>query len=202
LVGSEILALDPVHVPDRKQVSDKLFRMTKWTLSNVGSRSVSMEDWFIAMRNRVFPVTSFIRPPEHFDFTAHPDMFHEYQGHLPFLTDKKFSDMAQLFGIMCENATLRQLTAIARIWSHAVEFGLIKERGKIKILGAGLLSSYSECVHALDLIKKGRTVPFDLKTVITTAGRTFEFHKKYFVLESIEQIGIALYDYGAQQHLI
>ena len=62
------------------------------------------------------------------------------------------------------------------------DFCLIKEKGKIKILGAGLLSSHGECLHAKEMIKKGKLVPFDLRKIIATPGRTFEYHKKYFVL--------------------
>ena len=202
ITGSKKLGLDAKHVPNRNAVSERLRRMTGWTLSNAGNKNVSIEDWFIAMRKREFPVTDFIRPPEHFDYTSKPDLLHEYFGHLPFLTDKKFAKLAQKFGTMCKKANRRQLMQISRIWSLCVEFGLVKERGKVKLLGAGLLSSYGEAKFTAEKIKKGDIIPFDLHEVINTAGRTYEWHKKIFVMESISQIDEALTVYGKKEGLL
>jgi len=202
LVGSKKLALDPKHVPDIKQVSERLTKMTGWKLSKATSKNMSMQDWFIAMRKGSFPVTDYIRKPENFDHTSMPDLFHDYSGHLPFFTDKKFADMAYAFGVMCEKANQRQLLQISRIWSLGVEFGLIKEKGKIKLFGAGLISSYGESLHAVALIKKGRVVPFDLKRVIATPGKVYELHKKYFVVNSVKDISDALFAYGKKESLV
>ena len=161
-----------------------------------------MKDWFVAMERRSFPVTDYIRPPEHFDYTAKPDLLHEYFGHLPFFTDKKFAATAQKFGEMCKHANKRQLVEISRIWSLGVEFGAIREKGKIKLLGAGLLSSYAECRYAVDIIKKGRVVPFELEAVIKTPGRTFEWHKKFFVMNSVKDISDMLLAYGKKEALV
>lgn len=202
LVGSKKLALDTRHVPDITIVSKRLKKMSGWTLSNCGNKSVPMKNWFVAMQKRSFPVTDYIRPPEHFNYTAKPDLLHEYFGHLPFFTDKKFADMAQKFGAMCKKANRRQLLQISRIWSLGVEFGLINENGKIKLFGAGLLSSYGECLHAVKMIKKGNVVPFELDKVIATPGRTFEWHKKYFVMNSVNDISNMLVDYGKKEGLL
>jgi len=202
LVGCKKLALDPKCVPDMRRVSARIKSINGWTLSEAGNKTMSMEDWFVAMGKRSFPVTDYIRKPENFDYTPMPDLFHEYFGHLPFLTDKKFADMAQKFGLMCAHANKRQLLQISRIWSLGVEFGLIKERGKIKFLGAGLLSSYGECLHANAMIEKGNVVPFDLKKVIATSGRTYEYHKKYFIVNSLDDISNALLAYGKKEALV
>lgn len=198
----ERLALDPAHVPDIQRVTARIYGMTGWKLLSVGHKSVSIDDWFTALRKRIFPVTNYIRQPEHFEYTAKPDMFHEYFGHVPFLTDKKFAAVTQKFGALCKNANKRQALQISRIWSLGVEFSLIKEKNTIKIFGAGLLSSHGECLHAIDLIKKGRVVPFDLKKVIATPGRTYEYHKKYFVLNSMDDISDALDAYAKKESLV
>jgi phenylalanine-4-hydroxylase len=202
LTGFKKLSLDPKHVPEMKAVSSRIHKMSGWKLVNCGDKTVPMKDWFVAMKNRSFPVTDYIRPPEHFDYTAKPDLLHEYFGHLPFFTDKKFADVAQKFGAMCAKANHRQLIQISRIWSLGVEFGLVREKGKIKILGAGLLSSYGECLNAVASIKKGRMRPFKLENVIATPGRTFEWHKKYFVMNSVNDISATLIAYGKREHLL
>jgi len=202
LAASKKLALDKKHIPDIKLVSSRVHKMTGWTLSDCGTKSVSMKDWFEAMDKRTFPVTDYMRASKDFDYTAKPDLFHEYFGHLPFFTDKKFAGMAQKFGAMCKHANKRQLIQISRIWSLGVEFGLIKENGKIKLLGAGLLSSYGECLHAVKMIKSGRVVPFDLDKVIATPGKTYEWHKQYFVMNSMLDIADALVAYGKKESLL
>lgn len=201
LAGSKKLALDPTHVPDMKRTSARIEKMTGWKLAEAGNVTMSMKDWFKAMKRRSFPVTDYIRKPEHFDYSATPDLFHEYFGHLPFLTDKKFAAMAQKFGTMCARANKRQLLQISRIWSLGVEFGMIKESGKIKFLGAGLLSSYGESKHAMNMIKKGNVVPFDIKKVVKTSGRTYEYHKKYFIVNKTSDIMDALMAYGKKEGL-
>lgn len=202
LIGSKKLALDPKHIPDMKTVSARLKKTSGWTLKNCGNRSVSMEDWFLSMRKRSFPVTNYIRIPEHFDYTAKPDLLHEYFGHLPFFTNKKFAEMAQKFGEMCKHANKRQLVEISRIWSLGVEFGAIKENGKIKLIGAGLLSSYGECLYAMKMIKKGKIAPFELKAVTKTPGRTYEWHKKYFVMNGVKDISDMLTAYNKKESLL
>src|SRR5262249_23098003 len=129
--GVKKLSLNPSRVPDRGATSARIKKMTGWTLSDAESKSLSIKKWFEEMDNRSFPVTSYIRKPENFDYTRMPDLFHEYFGHLPFFTSKKFDAMAHEFGKVCKNANERQLLQISRIWSLGVEFGLIKENGKI-----------------------------------------------------------------------
>jgi phenylalanine-4-hydroxylase len=201
-VGFKKLALDPKRAPEMKRVSRRIHKMSGWTLSNAGNKNVPMKEWFVTMRERSFPVTDYIRKPEDFDYTAKPDLLHEYFGHLPFFTDKNFADMAHAFGVLCERANKRQLIQISRIWSLGVEFGLIREKGKVKLLGAGLLSSYGETLHAKKLIEQGKIVPFDLKKVIATPGRTYELHKKYYVVDNIQQISDALREYGRKEALV
>jgi len=202
LVGFKKLALDPARVPNMKRMSVRINRMSGWTLSNAKNNNLAMKDWFTCMRKCSFPVTDYIRKPEHLDYTPSPDLFHEYFGHLPFFTDKKFGDLAQEFGIMCARANDRQLLQLSRIWSLGIEFGLIKENGKIKFIGAGLLSSHGESLHAEAMIKRGRVVLFNLKQVIATSGRTYEYHKKYFLLNSLDDISNGLRAYAAKESLL
>lgn len=202
LVGFKKLALDSQQVPDIENISRRVSNLSGWKLANAKNKSLSMKDWFIAMRERSFPVTDYIRQPGNLDYTRMPDLFHEYFGHLPFFTSKEFAAMAHEFGSFCKHANKRQLTQIGRIWSLGVEFGLIKEKGKIKLLGAGLLSSYGECKPALVMIKdKKKIVPFTLVEVIKTPGKTYQYHEKFFVLNSVKQISEALRAYAKKESL-
>ncbi len=112
--------------------------------------------------------------------------------------------MAYQFGVVARNANRRQLAQISRIWAHSIEFGLIKEKGKIKLLGAGLLSSFGESQHARDVIekkRKGKIVPFKLSEVIATVGNPRKYHKKYFAVNSLDDISNALCAYSKKEAL-
>jgi biopterin-dependent aromatic amino acid hydroxylase len=125
----------------------------------------------------------------------------ELIGHLPYFTDRKFAAMAHEFGALCRHATPRQKLQISRIWSLGVEFGLVKERGKVKLFGAGLLSSYGETLHAQAMIRKGKIAPFDLREVTKTPGRTYEYHRKYFVLNKPRDVLGFLRAYAKKESL-
>lgn len=202
LVGFKKLGLDPRHVPSISQTSRRLKKLSGWTLVKAKSSSVSIKDWFAAMGRRTFPVTDYIRKPKNFDYTPQPDLFHEYFGHLPYFTDKKFAAMAEEFGILCRHANPRQMLQISRLWSLGIEFGLVRERGRIKLFGAGLQSSYGESLHAETSIKKGKVIPFTLKEVTKTPGRTYEYHKRFFVLENVQEVRRALRSYAAKESLL
>lgn len=202
--GFKKLALDPKRVPTMGATSKRIRKMSGWKLTSAQNKNLSMKEWFPPMGKRLFPVTNYIRKPESIDFTSLPDLFHEYFGHLSFLTDKKFADIAYQFGVLCENANHRQLVQISRIWAHSIEFGLMKEKNGIKLLGAGLLSSFGEAQHAQAIIqkkKKGKLVPFELTEVITTVGDPRKYHQKYFVLENVQQIGDMLSEYAKRESL-
>ncbi len=199
--GMKKLALDPEHVPDINKTSVRLRKLSGWNLSNAKNKSLAMRDWFRKMYQKSFPVTDYIRKPEDFDYTRMPDLFHEYFGHLPYFTDKNFAAIAYQFGVLCRHADKRQLLQISRIWSLGIEFGLIRERGRIKFLGAGLLSSYGECLHAKKLIKRGKVTPFNLREVITTPGKTYEYHPKYFILKNIREVADVLRAYAQRESL-
>jgi len=202
LAGVKKLALDPKHIPDMAKTSARVAKMSGWKLRKARTPSLSMAEWFRAMNEKTFPVTDYIRKPENFDYTPMPDLFHEYTGHLPFFTDKQYAALAHRFGTLSQKANKRQLLQISRIWSLGLEFGLIKENGKLKVLGAGLLSSHGESKNALALIKKGKVVPFTLREVTATPGRTYEFHKKYFVVNSIKEVGDVLGAYAKKEALV
>lgn len=197
--GLETLELDPKRLPDIRHMSERLSRLSGWTLSNAKDEYLSMQDWFPLLRKRSFPVTDYIRRPEEIEYTPLPDLFHEYFGHLAFFTDPKFGDIAQEFGAACKGASERQILEISRIWWYTIEFGLVRENGEEKVLGAGLLSSPRECLHALS--GKSEIAPFDLGEVIRTPGSPHELHKKYFFVESIRSIRYFLSEYVKREGL-
>lgn len=190
LVGLRKIGFNPKKLPHKDEISKKIKELTGWKLVSAENKYLTDKEWFEHFRHNRFPVTDFIRKPEELDFTPLPDMFHDFFGHLPFMTNKKFTDLVELFGKAFKLAPKNKKHWIARLWWHSIEFGLIKENNEIKILGAGLISSHKEFLHSLRAPHR----PFVLRDVVRTPKATHDIHPQFFVLESWEQLKSMLED--------
>ena len=74
----------------------------------------------------------------------------------------------------------------ARLYWHRVEFGLAREKGELKILGAGLASSFGEAHFSLESDKVER-LPFSVERAVRTAYRHDAFQPRYLVSQSLDQ---------------
>ena len=75
---------------------------------------------------------------------------------------------------------------VARIYWHSVEFGLAREGSELKILGAGLASSFGEAHFSLEDATVER-LPFSVAKAIGTAYKHDAFQPRYLVSRSLEQ---------------
>ena len=83
---------------------------------------------------------------------------------------------------------VRVIGAPVAIQSGAIEeFGLIHEGGRLKIFGAGIVSSHGESIYALEDPAPQR-IAFDLKRVMRTHYRIDAFQETYFVIKSFEDL--------------
>lgn len=80
------------------------------------------------------------------EYSPEPDIFHEVLGHVIMLADKEFAQISQEFGLFSLGATEEQISALGALFWYTVEFGSIKEEGKIKAYGGGIASSLGECM--------------------------------------------------------
>ncbi len=79
---------------------------------------------------------------------------------------------------------------LRRLYWHSVEFGLAREGGEVKILGAGLASSFGEAHVALEA--EVRRPRFTLKDAANTAYRNDRFQPLYFVADSLDVVAADL----------
>ena len=82
---------------------------------------------------------------------------------------------------------LHALEYLARLYWYTVEFGLIQGPQGLRIYGAGILSSPSEIVYALEATEPHR-VGFDLRRVMRTRYKIDSFQQTYFVIDGFEQL--------------
>ena len=84
---------------------------------------------------------------------------------------------------------------LARLFWFTVEFGLIREGGRNRLYGSGLISSPGESKHALTSKDVDRR-PFDLEAVCNTSFEIDHFQPILYVLDSFEQLRDAMDTYA------
>ncbi len=164
--------------------------------------------FFACLAAREFPTTVLIRPREVMDYLPEPDIFHDVFGHVPLHAHRVFADFLQTYGkaaLLCEDE--EHVKRLSRLFWFTVEFGLIKEDGRVKIYGSGLVSSHGEAAYSLKgqwgqsaAECKERPVaewrPFDLDRICNTDFEIHHYQPIYYVLESFEQLRDAMNQYA------
>lgn len=186
LTGLEALGLID-KVPDFDAVNTRLSELTGWTIVPVPGL-IPAEPFFEHLANRRFPVTNWLRGRDELDYIVEPDMFHDFFGHVPILTQPMFADFMQLYGARAKDAiALGGDVMITRLYWYTAEFGLIQEAGApLKAFGAGLMSSGSELPFALG--PDAKTRPADVETIMRTDYEIDSFQRVYFVLSSFRDL--------------
>jgi phenylalanine-4-hydroxylase len=194
--GLKALDLNAGGIPDFAVINPKLKALTGWTVVCVPGL-VPDEVFFDHLANRRFVSGQFIRKPDQLDYLQEPDIFHDVFGHVPMLTDPDFADYMQAYGIGGQRAAgLGVLDQLARLYWYTVEFGLMESPQGLRIYGAGIVSSATESVFALEDASPNR-IAFDLERVMRTLYRIDDFQQAYFVIPSIEALkAVTLQDFA------
>lgn len=174
-------------VPGFAAASRVLGAATGWSLVAVPGL-IPDAPFFAHLAARRFPVTSWIRRPEELDYIVEPDIFHDFAGHVPLLTDTAFARFLEAYGQLGAQAqAIGALKPLARLYWHMVEFGLIEEAGGLRAYGAGILSSSAETVHATTG-DKPRRLRFDLERVLRSDYFIDDLQPTYFVIRSYSEL--------------
>lgn len=174
-------------VPRFDEVSRKLKKLTGWVIVPVPGL-IPAESFFEHLAGKRFPVTNWLRTTKELDYIVEPDMFHDFFGHVPILTQPKFAGFMQLYGLRAlEAIDLGGVENITRLYWYTAEYGLIDDGRGAKAFGAGLMSSFSELVHALTS-PEAKHRPLDIATVIRTTYEIDKFQRVYFVLSSFDDL--------------
>jgi phenylalanine-4-hydroxylase len=187
LAGLAMLHLSDAGIPDYAELNPRLRAATGWEVVAVPG-VIPNDAFFRHLSERRFPAANFLRSAASMDYSEEPDMFHDLFGHLPMLADPVFADFMVAYGKAGLRAdALGAADFLGRLYLYTVEFGLVKEHGKLRAFGAGLLSSYSETVHALTA-PGVRRISLDLPRVMLTNYLFDEFQRTYFVIDSFEEL--------------
>ena len=170
LEGIPKLGLDEPGIPELDRLNGRLEPLTGWRLVSVPGL-VPDEAFFAMLADKRFPIGNFIRGADSLDYLEEPDCFHDIFGHVPMLAHAPVARLMQAMGRLgVEAIAAGHGEIISRLYWHTVEFGLAREDGEVKILGAGLASSFGEAHFALEAdVPRPR---FTLRDAAATAYRS------------------------------
>jgi len=186
LDGMNAIGLAADDVPTLEGVNEKLVPRTGWRAVEAAG-FLPAKDFFESLAQRRFPTVTRVRSEEELDYTPEPDIFHDVFGHVPMHAHPVFADFLQRFGEVAARATTETARQrLTRLFWFTVEFGLIREKGCVKVYGSGLISSHGECAHSLseDCLRR----PFDLEDVMAQSFRHDEMQPVLFVIEDYWQL--------------
>ena len=227
LLGMKKLPIPKDRFPDFNSISPLLKKETEWQLIPVAG-FLDEKLFFDLNAKRQFPVTDIIRKSPRFDekysdqniinddgYTPEPDIFHDIQGHVPFLMDKAYANFMHEVGILGDKIlrderrlgdelvthNLKRLQNFAW-WTY--EFGVMKNNGQTdslrrntndidyEIYGAGIISSYDETANIINCAKKESThsifLPYDIEEIVMTCFDYSAIQKRYYVIDSMDDL--------------
>ncbi|QIR14884.1 phenylalanine 4-monooxygenase [Shewanella aestuarii] len=186
LQGIDALNMSVDKIPQLPDLDKVLTEATGWKTAAVPAL-ISFGKFFELLANKQFPVATFIRTKEEFDYLQEPDVFHEVFGHCPLLTNPAFANFSHMYGQLGLAASKEDRVFLARLYWFTVEFGLMQAKdGPLNIYGGGILSSPGETLYALSDAPERK--PFDLLDVLRTPYRIDIMQPIYYVIEHIDYL--------------
>ncbi|MEM7372974.1 MAG: hypothetical protein AAF587_30410 [Bacteroidota bacterium] len=188
--GFSKLGMNHDHRPTAEEVTAAIKPYTGYTFIQTNQNIILEQiDWYSMIATYKMPLTNFVRRPDELYYCDEPDIWHDIMGHIPFLAEKRYSDMYQLLArtyIDAYNARrLDLLKELDFIGGMLIELGLIHEPSGIKAFGSTFYSS-GEVFAAF---KPENQIPFTLDAL--QSGETYDRHSfqgKYYIFDSLAQL--------------
>ncbi|RXJ68704.1 phenylalanine 4-monooxygenase [Veronia nyctiphanis] len=184
--GLELLNLPMDRTPGLGEVNQVLAETTGWQCKEVPAL-IDFDHFFYLLANKQFPVATFLRTAQDFDYLQEPDFFHEIFGHCAMLTNPAFAEFTHMYGKLGYKANKQQRIYLARLYWFTVEFGLIENKDGLSIYGGGILSSPGETQYVFNdtsVIRK----PLDVVDVMRTPYRIDIMQPIYFTIDSLDRL--------------
>ncbi|HAP64652.1 MAG TPA: phenylalanine 4-monooxygenase [Cytophagales bacterium] len=187
LLGLERINFTADQIPNFKETNPLLNQATGWGLTVVPGL-VNDDTFFTQLSNKLFPATTWLRKMEEIDYLEEPDMFHDVFAHVPLLTNQAYvSFLEELSHLALEHINNPwAIELLSRIYWFTIEFGLISEQDKLRIYGAGILSSHGETEYSLS--NKPEHHAYNVGHILDSPYRKDTFQTQYFIIDSYEQL--------------
>ena len=186
-------------IPRFEGINARLLPATGWQLVGVPGL-IPEVPFFTLLSERKFPVTTWIRTPQEFDYIVEPDLFHDLFGHVPLLFDSSYADHIQAYGKGALKAHQLEhgpagikgaVEMLSRLYWYTIEFGLMREGAQHKAYGAGILSSAGELAFSINSDQPDRVAlqtQADLLRCMSSGYKIDTYQQQYFVIDSFDDL--------------
>ena len=190
----ERLDFDSDRIPQLREVSEKVEAISGFRLEPVAGL-VEPRVFLESLANNVFLSTQYIRHHSTPLYTPEPDVAHEVIGHAVTLASPRLAEINRLFGEAVRRTTdTAELDRLSRVYWFTIEFGVLRENGRVKAYGTGLLSSAGE----LEEMHNAELVPLDLEVAASHVYDPTHYQAILFCAESFDQMDHMLREFLAR----
>lgn len=191
----EALDLDRRRIPQLSEISKKINAKSGFRLEPVAGL-VEPRVFLESLARGVFLCTQYIRHHSTPLYTPEPDVVHEIIGHAISLASPQLAELNRLFGkAVARTNAAEGLDQLARAYWFTIEFGVLREAGKVKAYGTGLLSSAGELVE----MHKAEILPLDLEAASRHSYDPSKYQPILFCADSFEAMFHSVSDYLARR---
>ncbi|HJP94083.1 MAG TPA: phenylalanine 4-monooxygenase [Pyrinomonadaceae bacterium] len=180
----EQLNFDADRIPQLDEVSKKVEAISGFRLEPVAGL-VEPRVFLESLARGVFLSTQYIRHHSTPLYTPEPDVAHEIIGHAVTLASKRLAELNRLFGEAVRRTTeTDDFERLARIYWFTIEFGVLREDGRLKAYGTGLLSSAGELAE----MHKAELLPLDLEVAANHVYDPTHYQSLLFCADSFDEM--------------
>jgi len=185
------LELPVDRIPQLCEVAAKVEALSGFRLEPVAGL-VEPRVFLESLADGVFLSTQYIRHHSTPLYTPEPDVAHEIIGHAVTLASENLAELNRLVGCAVKRTkSTEALERLARVYWFTIEFGVLREDGKVKAYGTGLLSSAGE----LEAMHKAELRPLDLEAASRQDFDPTDYQPILFCADSFEEMYRALKAY-------
>jgi phenylalanine-4-hydroxylase len=177
------VALSRERIPQLAEVNDVIEPLHGFRMLPVAGL-VTAGAFLTQLGRGVFLSTQYMRHHSVPLYTPEPDVVHELVGHAATFAHEKFVRLNRAFGEAAlraeDDATMER---IGRLYWYTLEFGVVREGERLKVFGAGLLSSFGELGRFESQEELHR---WDVDEIASTPYDPTRYQEKLFVAPSFD----------------
>jgi len=178
------LDLPQTRIPQLREVNEKVEALSGFRLEPVAGL-VEPRVFLESLASGTFLCTQYIRHHSTPFYTPEPDVVHEIVGHAVTLASPRLAHLNRLFGeAVKRTSSVADLDRLARVYWFTIEFGVLREDGKVKAYGTGLLSSAAELAG----MAKAELLPFSLDAALEREYDPTHFQPALFCADSFDSM--------------
>ena len=196
--GLELLNLPSDRIPQTGDISKVLGKTTNFSVEPVAAL-IHEDLFFKLLSERKFPAATFIRRQDELKYLQEPDLFHEYFGHCPMLTDQAYADFSQAYAELALKANAADRELLTRLYWFTIEFGLLKTKDGFRAYGGGIISSPGELLYSTTSDEPERR-PLKIMDALRTPYRIDMYQPIYYYIDGYQDL-YKIFDGNIQQHL-